>query len=41
MNILGTITAVNATLLGVSLGLAVGGGIALAAHGAMAMERRR
>jgi hypothetical protein len=35
-----TFTAASATLAGLSLGLALGGGLALAAHGALALTER-
>jgi hypothetical protein len=41
MGFLGKLVAVKATLAGLAVGLAVGGALALAAHGAMAAEGRR
>ena len=41
MGLLNGVVALKATAAGLALGLAIGGGLALAAHGAMAMENRR
>ena len=41
MGLLNGFVALNATAAGFALGLTIGGGLALAAHGAMAMESRR
>jgi len=41
MGLISTAVATTATLTGGAIGLALGTGLALAAHGAMAMEDRK
>ena len=41
MGLLNGVVALKATTAGLAVGLAIGGGLALAAHGAMAREERR
>ena len=41
MGLISTAVATKATLTGVAIGLTLGAGLALAAHGAMAVEDRK
>ena len=41
MGLVNTAVAAKATFTGLAIGLAIGGGLALAAHGAIAMRERK